>query len=152
MKTTGGMFCGPILRITSSPVQSGICTSRSTRSGAWERIASIAWEPESHSPTTSMASIPTSALRIPWRIKGSSSTINNRRLFTENTLVLRATQTVRNGDTDLGFAAARLLDRELMLSGEHFAEPLASRTEAHAETVAIPIMILPAKAVVGHCD
>src|SRR5262249_11103298 len=152
MKITGGMSCGPILRITSSPVQSGICTSRSTRSGAWERTASIAWEPESHSPTTSIASIPTSALQIPWRIKGSSSTINNRRLLTENILVLRATQTVRNGDTHLGFAAARLLDRELVLSGEHLAESLASRTEPQTKTATVPLMVHPAKAVVGHSD
>src|SRR5215475_1622311 len=152
MKTTGGMFCGPILRITSSPVQSGICTSRRTRSGRWERIASIAREPESHSPATSRPSTPVSVLRIPCRIKGSSSTINNCRLFTGNTLVFRGTQTERNGNTNLGFAASGLVDRELVLPGEHFVEPLASRTEPQTDPATVPIMISPARAVVGHRD
>jgi hypothetical protein len=51
--TVAGMFCVPMVRMTSMPVAPGICTSRNTRSGFSVRMALIADSPLSAMPTIS---------------------------------------------------------------------------------------------------
>src|SRR5882672_3330379 len=76
--TVVGMSAGPIVRTTSSPVMPGICTSRNTRSGANDRIASTAKTPSPIMPTISTPRSFRTRPATRRRPRGSSSTISTR--------------------------------------------------------------------------
>src|SRR6266850_2778986 len=76
--TVVGMSAGPIVRTTSSPVMPGIFTSRNTRSGANDRIASTAETPSPIMPTISTPRSFRSKPATRLRPRGSSSTISTR--------------------------------------------------------------------------
>src|SRR5437667_7823988 len=63
---------------TPKPSNSGICTSRKTRSGLYLSMAATASRPSAHSPRTSMSGSLCSNWRIRSRASGSSSTISVR--------------------------------------------------------------------------
>src|SRR5437762_12319753 len=76
--TMVGMSAGPMVRTTSSPVMPGICTSRNTRSGASDRIASTAETPSPIMPTISTPGSFRTKAATRRRPSGSSSTISTR--------------------------------------------------------------------------
>src|SRR5712664_2088785 len=63
---------------TLKPSNSGICTSRKTRSGLYLPMAATASRPSAHSPRISMSGSLRSNWRIRSRASGSSSTISVR--------------------------------------------------------------------------
>src|SRR6266566_6904676 len=76
--TVVGMSAGPMVRTTSSPLMPGICTSRNTRSGASDRIASTAETPSPIMPTISTPRSFRTRPATRRRPRGSSSTISTR--------------------------------------------------------------------------
>src|SRR2546426_8286973 len=74
---------------TLKPSNSGICTSRKTRSGLYLPIAATASRPSAHSQMTSMSGSLCSKWRIRSRASGSSSTISVRILALNRLLALR---------------------------------------------------------------
>src|SRR5205085_3140890 len=76
--TMVGIAAGPMVRTTSSPVMPGICTSRNTRSGASDRIASTAETPSPIMPTISTPGSFRTRPATRRRPRGSSSTISTR--------------------------------------------------------------------------
>src|SRR5712671_6661760 len=72
------MSTGPMVRTTSSPDMPGICTSRNTRSGANDRIASTAETPSPIMPTISTPGSFRTRPATRRRPSGSSSTISTR--------------------------------------------------------------------------
>src|SRR3954468_24477450 len=76
--TVVGMAAGPMVRTTSSPDMPGICTSRNTRLGANDRIASTAETPSPIMPTSSTPRSFRSRPATRRRPRASSSTISTR--------------------------------------------------------------------------
>src|SRR5262245_8351955 len=72
------MRSGPIVWMTSKPSSFGMWTSRKTRSGDWDRIASTVSTPSRASPTISMSCSAPRSDRIRSRASGSSSAISAR--------------------------------------------------------------------------
>src|SRR5437870_5006517 len=74
---------------TPKPSNSGICTSRKTRSGLYLPMAATASRPSAHSPRISMSGSLCSNWRIRSRASGSSSTISVRIFALNGLLALR---------------------------------------------------------------
>src|SRR5947199_2582068 len=132
--TVVGMSAGPIARTTSSPVMPGICTSRNTRSGARDLIASTAETPSPIMPTISTPRSFRSSPATRRRPSGSSSTISTRSGSCSGIVCgppLRR-GVIREANLHQGAAAFADRERESVPRAVQLREPRARIRQAYA--------------------
>src|SRR6516225_4959448 len=91
----------PSISNTSNPFNSGIWTSRNTKCGAFDRISTIAAEPESHSSIKAISESSWSSAMTLYLAKGSSSTTKTR--IDGGGLFASIVDTALHGDCDSYF-------------------------------------------------